>query len=295
MNRAPLILVPLALGALAGCGPSFDTAAPKITEGPIASVVRDTTITITWLTDERANSLVEYGTTDDFGTVEIDDHYLETHVITIKNLEPETQYFVRVASYDLFGNGPARKKFANPIETLDVQPLPEIVITEVMNSPVSSTTGEFIELLNNGLDDVDLVGFTITDGDISSPEPLQGFQGGSTLLAAGEYAVILDADYVDGTYDIPTGAVKLTTGDSTLGNALSLDDPISLFAPGQSVAASTYGTPSDSFDSVPLTTVETGKSVEIRDPNAEPADEAGNWCVSIDPSGSTPGNANSGC
>ena len=32
------------------------------------------TITITWLTDERANSLVEYGTTDGYGTVEIDDH-----------------------------------------------------------------------------------------------------------------------------------------------------------------------------------------------------------------------------
>jgi hypothetical protein len=82
----------------------------------------------------------------------------------------------------------------------------------------------------------------------------------------------------------------MTTGDSSLGNGLSTDDPISLFAPGQSLPTSTYGTPDDAFDALPLSPA-TGVSVE-RISSSDP-DEVGNWCFST--SGSTPGAANSGC
>ena len=132
-------LLPFTVAALAGCGPSFDTSGPKITEGPVASVVRDTTATIVWLTNERANSLVEYGKTTEYGTVEIDNHFLEAHVITIKNLEPETTYHLRAVSYDVFGNGPTRSKDVT-ILTLDIQPLPDIVVSEAMYSPGSATS-----------------------------------------------------------------------------------------------------------------------------------------------------------
>lgn len=294
MRRTSLLLAVLATG----CGPSFDTAGPKITEGPFASVVRDTTATIVWQTNERSNSLVEYGPTDNYGTVEIDNHFLTTHVVTIKNLTPETGYFVRIASYDLFGNGPTRKAIdgnpgtdaLDPIETLAIQPPPEIIVSEAMYSPTSTTTGEFIELYNNGLDDVDLTGFTFTDGD--STDTLQKFGSSDTLLAAGEFAVIVDADYVAGSYPIPADVVLMTTADTTLGNALSTDDTISLFAPGQSLPASTYGTPDDAFDGVPLVPV-SAVSVERIDMGG--ADAPGNWCNSIDPDGSTPGQPNSGC
>lgn len=287
MNRARALLG-MAL-ALVGCGPAFDTSGPRITEGPVASVVRDTTATIVWQTSERANSLVEYGETTEYGTVELDNHFLETHVITIKNLQPETTYHLRAVSYDLFGNGPTRSRDVT-IVTLEVQPPPDIVISEVMPSPVSATVGEFIELYNNGLDDVDLTGFTFTDGD--STDTLQAFGASTTVLNAGEFAVIVDADYIADTYPIPGDTVLMTTADTTIGNALSLDDPISLFAPGQSLPASTYGTPADAFDSVPLSPG-TGVSVERIDSND--ADAPGNWCLSIDPGQSTPGQTNSGC
>lgn len=288
MRRKSLLLGGATL-ALAGCSSTFDTGGPKITEGPVASVVRDTTATIVWLTNERANSLVEYGETDAYGTVEIDNHFLEAHVITIKNLEPETTYHLRALSYDLFGNGPTRSSDIT-ILTLDVQPPPDIVVSEVMPSPVSATTGEFIELYNNGLDDVDLTGFTFTDGD--STDTLQSFAGSDTVLNPGDFAVIVDADYVVDTYPIPAGTVLMTTADTTIGNALSLDDPISLFAAGQPLPASTYGTPDDAFDSVPLAPT-TGISVERIDVSG--ADAPGNWCLSIDPAGFTPGQSNSGC
>lgn len=287
MTQKPLLAALAVLGGVTGCGPSFDTSAPKISDF-VLSVKRDTSATFIWRTDERANSLVEYGETKDYGTVEIDNHYLETHVVTIKNLEPLTTYHVRAMSYDLFGNGPATSRDLE-FTTEDVLPLPDLVITEVHPSP-SVSTGEFIEIYNNGIAEVDLVGFTFTDGD--STDTLQAFGGGETLLGGGDYAVIVDADYVADTYAIPVGTVLMTTSDTTLGNGLSVDDPVSLFPPGQSVTISTYGTPLDAFDAVPLSPA-TGISVERVDPGAE--DAPGSWCFSTDPSGSTPGKANSGC
>jgi hypothetical protein len=276
-----------ALVTITGCAPSFDTSAPGISDF-VLGVKRDTSATFIWLTSERANSLLEYGETTDYGTVEIDNHYLETHVVTIKNLTPLTTYHVRAMSYDLFGNGPSRSKDLE-FTTEDVLPLPDLVITEVHPSP-SVTTGEFIELVNNGIATVDLVGFKFSDGD--STDTLQAFGGGETLLGGGDYAVIVDADYVADTYSFPAGTVLMTTSDTTLGNGLSADDPISLFLPDQSVTISTYGTPLDAFDSIPLTPT-TGTSVGRTDPNAE--DVPGNWCLSTDPSGSSPGQANPSC
>ena len=294
MNRAALFLL-AAFGLAAGvsCGPSFDESRPSITTNSLViSVVRDTTATIAWLTNERANSLVEYGTTTDYGTVEIDNLYVKSHVITIRNLVPQTNYHLRAQSFDVFGNGPATSEDV-VITTLPPQAPPDIVVTEVMYAPVSSTTGEFIELFNNGSEEVDLAGFTFTDGDLTTTfDTIKAFTpGGSTKLAAGAYAVILDSDYVTDTYVIPPAAVLLKTNDTTIGNGLSADDPISLFPAGESLPSSTYGTPLDSLDSIPITSAPTGKSIERKD--AAAPDAVGNWCISVDPSGSSPGRANS--
>lgn len=287
----PVLGVAAVLAAVAACGPSFDDSPPSFVEGPTISVVRDTTATIAWITDERANSLIEYGATTDYGTVEIDTLFVTGHAITIKNLEPQTNYHLRAVSYDIFGNGPARSEdFV--ITTLPPQPPPQVVVSEVMYNPINETAGEFIELYNSGFEDVDLLGFTFTDGD--STDTVRAFvAGASTLLAPGAFALILDSDYVDGTYTIPAGTVLLSTNDTTIGNALTSDDPISLFAPGVSEPSSTYGTPLDLFDAVPITTAPDGSSVERRD--LEGIDEAGNWCISVDASGSTPGRPPSAC
>ena len=278
------------LAACDGLEPTFDTSEPKITEGPIVSVTRDTSVTIAWFTNERANSLVEYGLAgEDLDTVEIDNLFLTTHILTIKNLQPETDYQFRALSYDLFGNGPARSSIQD-VTTVDELPIPLIVITEIMPSPIDTTTGEFIELYNDGLEAVDLTGFTFTDGDAT--DTLQGYLGGETVLQPQEYALILDADYIADTYDIPAGTILMTTGDSTLGNGISTDDPITLFSAGASDPSSTYGTPGDPLDAIPITPT-TGVSVERLDIGAP--DEVGNWCLSTDATDSTPGTTNSGC
>ena len=105
------------------------------------------------------------------------------------------------------------------------EPLVEaIVITEVMANPLSEATGEFVELLNTGDSPLDLVGWTISDGDRS--DLLIARQGG-WVLEAGDYAVILDSGYA-GQYAIPAGTLLLTVGDAALGNGLATSDPVSV-------------------------------------------------------------------
>ncbi len=101
-----------------------------------------------------------------------------------------------------------------------------LVINEVMANAADEDTGEFIEIYNASPDDVDLAGLVLSDGD--SSDTLQSFDGGSSVLGAGAYAVILDAEYAD-EYSLDGAAVLMTTGDTTLGNGLSVSDEITLY------------------------------------------------------------------
>ena len=289
MRRGIFFFASAGLAAVA-CNPNYDLTPPKFTTVPMPSVIRDTSATITWDTDERANSVVEYGADTSYGTRAIDETYLTRHSITISNLQPLTDYDLRAESYDIFGNGPTKSQNIH-IKTTMPLPQPNLVVNEVMYNPINSSTGEFIEIFNAGGADVDLTGFTFTDGD--STDSLQPFMSSSPIIPGGGYALILDSDYTTGLYTIPPGTTLMTTLDATIGNGLATDDTVSLFAPGVGDPISTYGTPTDTTDGVPLTTAPTGKSVERIDPSQP--DSASNWCISTDPSGSTPGRANSGC
>ena len=101
-----------------------------------------------------------------------------------------------------------------------------VIISEVMANAADEDTGEFIELYNAGDADVDLASLVISDGDTT--DVLQSYDGGTTVLTPGGFAVILDAEYA-GEYSIDSAAVLLTTGDTTLGNSLSVSDTVELF------------------------------------------------------------------
>ena len=72
------------------------------------------------------------------------------------------------------------------------------VLIEIMANADTESTGEFIELYNNNTTDVDLLYWVVYDGDavftvLGFSEPFD------TILGAGEYAIILDADYAGTT------------------------------------------------------------------------------------------------
>lgn len=80
-----------------------DTTAPEITNVSIAEV-SDDSVTITWETDEDADSIVNYGLKEDYGIVRVPEANRTTHSITLDELEPGRTYYFRVVSSDEDGN-----------------------------------------------------------------------------------------------------------------------------------------------------------------------------------------------
>lgn len=153
----------------------------------------------------------------------------------------------------------------------------DIVITEVMSNADVESTGEFVELYNNGTTAVNLLSWVIYDGDAA--DTLFGFSSlYDTTLEPGQYAIILDANYAGDYGSLPSDALLLTTDDSNIGSGLSTDDPIYLFEADALTAVDQFTHPWDPGN---------GVAIERVDISAE--DSATNWRKSLCSSGSSPG------
>jgi hypothetical protein len=87
--------------------PSFvvaqDTDAPEITNVEVSDVT-ESSVTITWKTDEEADSLVNFSLQPNYGAVRIPVAEREFHSVTLDNLEAGRVYYFRVVSADDEGN-----------------------------------------------------------------------------------------------------------------------------------------------------------------------------------------------
>lgn len=93
-----LLLNPFAVGAQ-----SNDKEAPEINNVQIDQVT-DSSVTITWETDEDSDSAINYGLQPDYGIVRIPVAERTSHSITLDKLEPGRVYYFRVVSADDNGN-----------------------------------------------------------------------------------------------------------------------------------------------------------------------------------------------
>jgi hypothetical protein len=154
-----------------------------------------------------------------------------------------------------------------------------LVISEVMSNPLDEALGEFVELYNGSDTPVDAAGMTLSDAAAS--DTIVGRGGGTTVIPARSYAVVLDADWPDSLlFQIDPSAVLLTVGDSALGNGLSTSDPVTL--------RSSSGLAIDSYTRTLM--VANGRSVEKISLSA--GDASGNWAQSSCAEGSSPGRLN---
>ncbi len=81
-----------------------DTQPPQGTNLDTSQASDDVT-TISWMTDEYADSLVRYGTASSVYTSVVSDTlYVTNHSLTLQGLVPGTKYYVQVSSTDLSGN-----------------------------------------------------------------------------------------------------------------------------------------------------------------------------------------------
>ena len=80
-----------------------DTLPPLISSVVIRDITA-TSATITWLTDEPADSLVKYGTTLNYGALSGSEERSADHTATISGLNPSTSYNFKITSADATGN-----------------------------------------------------------------------------------------------------------------------------------------------------------------------------------------------
>lgn len=78
---------------------SFDTIPPTISNVKLESVT-DNSVTITWETDEEADSAINYGLSPDLGLIRDPLADKKVHSITLENLDPGRTYYFRIISTD---------------------------------------------------------------------------------------------------------------------------------------------------------------------------------------------------
>lgn len=180
------------------------------------------------------------------------------------------------------------------------------VLTEVMCNPSDEDTGEFIEIYYPGPGIFPLAGCSFTDGDavdvirswnqspLSDPDAIY-----SSYLPKNSYGLVLDPEYVTGIeeYDLAESTYVFTVGNTTIGDGLSGNDPITLYdfaGTAQANVLSTYGTPlqnddplmcdDDGLDGIPF---DPGESHSVQRKFHYLSDREYNWAAS--PEGGTPG------
>jgi peroxiredoxin len=100
----------------------------------------ETGATITWITDERATSQVQYGKTETYGSSTTPDTNLSTsHSVKLTGLDPNTTYHFKVISKDAAGNEATAKGELTTLATADTTP-PTISGVNISNITESSAT-----------------------------------------------------------------------------------------------------------------------------------------------------------
>jgi len=77
-----------------------------------ASSITSTAATITWRTDESADSLVRFGTIDVLGGTAADNAFVLDHLVPLAGLTPDTTYNYTVCSRDAAGNQRCSSEFS---------------------------------------------------------------------------------------------------------------------------------------------------------------------------------------
>ena len=113
-----------------------DTTAPVISN--IQTVVSDSTVTISWDTDELATSHVAYGLDDTYSaTPETDGTFDTQHSVTITGLTEQTDYHFQISSTDASGNTSSE---ADDVFTTEATPDTTAPVISNIQTVVSDST-----------------------------------------------------------------------------------------------------------------------------------------------------------
>ena len=105
MKRASLASLLATVLALCGAALAADPVPVKITQGPRVEYTSSNSAIIAWSTDRPASSVVHYGVNGGLDQTARSPYTSGTHRVTVRNLQPGTNYSFQVESGQARGNG----------------------------------------------------------------------------------------------------------------------------------------------------------------------------------------------
>jgi phosphodiesterase/alkaline phosphatase D-like protein len=216
-------------------------AAPPNTEPLVisnvnASNITGSTATITWTTNKPSDSQVEYGLTANYGSSSpLDTAMVNSHSVTLSNLQPNTTYYYRVKSKDAALAGQAGNLATSDVQTFQTSapatPVGVLAFTDITLAAgaggpahADSTGGHaagFADVDNDGQPDLYISMYNVPEnptndlffrninGRVFADEAVQrgiaDYDGGSHGVA------FADLDN-DGDYDLYNGTTRGATG-----------------------------------------------------------------------------------
>ncbi|USN45373.1 MAG: hypothetical protein H6502_04960 [Candidatus Woesearchaeota archaeon] len=205
-----------------------DTVAPVITAVTNQSI-RDTSVSIGWLTDEAANSSINYGTTSALGSSTGNASLVTAHNFTISSLLNGTLYYYAVTSCDATGNCNTTGQYTFTTAEAEIYGV-HIAVNATSASVNESTTKDFlVTVTNNGTLDALLYNLTLYNinsadtGTVNASNiTLDSSASGSALLTVGDttpgtYTFKVEAMQAnDSSVWANTSTITLTVVDTTV-------------------------------------------------------------------------------
>lgn len=214
-----------------------DVTAPEITEGITVSGVSDTSVKLTWITDEAATSTVNYGTTNSYGSTASETTAVTSHSVTISSLSANTTYHFSVTNTDTYGNSGASddttftiSKGATTTTTTTVTVTPKPTATPVPDTTPPGikfktdftknfTSAPTIEGTATDIKGIAKIEYSVDDGRNWLPVDAD-FDYGETSVEFGFTPIGLE----DGNYTIKVKAIDINDNEATTkGDVLIID------------------------------------------------------------------------
>ncbi|MFQ5470861.1 MAG: fibronectin type III domain-containing protein, partial [Gammaproteobacteria bacterium] len=116
-----------------------DSIPPSITN-IASSAISGNSATITWDTNEAADSQVEYGTSTNFGNfTPVDNALVTNHSLTVTGLSPTTTYYYRVISKDAAGNAGTSYTYTFTTGDTTAPVISNVTVSNIMTNGASVT------------------------------------------------------------------------------------------------------------------------------------------------------------
>lgn len=201
--------------------------------------VSDISVVVTWTTDRAAASKVRYGTTTDFGTTAQNTEYLTDHSISISGLEPNTQYYYEVISWDVdgiyaydsyatFTTGEEEEEEPAPAEdygetipeqeeiTVNNTKLPSDSITKTESKPLIRRSAVTFEGKTTPLASVEVNLLTESASQVVTADDQGYWSATFTDLSLGEHKVVIEVTINNSIIDTDIGAFIVINPAATI-------------------------------------------------------------------------------